>query len=134
MEVFNTLLQTFLGSLHWFYKSIIFELPWYQNYFWGLTIISILVWGLEFLFPWRKEQSAFRKDFWLDFFYMYFNFFLFAAVISGFYKLIGIYMSSISLSINALSIIDVRQMPQIVSLLVFFVVLDFVQWITHTMK
>ncbi len=131
MEVFNTLLQTFLGSLHWFYKSMIFELPWYQNYFWGLTVISILVWGLEFLFPWRKEQSAFRKDFWLDFFYMYFNFFLFAAVISGFYKVIGIYMSSIGLSINALSIIDVRQMPQIVSLLVFFVVLDFVQWITH---
>jgi hypothetical protein len=33
-------------------------------------------WGLEMLFPWRKNQAVFKTDFWLDVFYMFFNFFL----------------------------------------------------------
>lgn len=51
------------------------ELNW-DNYFYGLILISLVVWGLETIFPWRKNQSLFRKDFWLDTFYMFFNFFL----------------------------------------------------------
>ena len=44
------------------------------NFFYFLIVISIVVWGLELAFPWRKKQKAFRKDFWLDAFYMFFNF------------------------------------------------------------
>ena len=47
-----------------------------ENYFYGLIIISLLVFILEVLFPWRKNQPIIRKDFWLDTFYMFFNFFL----------------------------------------------------------
>ena len=47
--------------------------PWYQNYFYGLIFISLIVWSLEMMFPWRKSQSAIRKDFWLDGFYMFFK-------------------------------------------------------------
>ena len=59
------------GTLNWVWQSITFEVPWYTNYFWGLILISLLVWGLELSFPWRKEQKAFRKDFWMDGFYMF---------------------------------------------------------------
>ncbi|CAN0599421.1 unnamed protein product, partial [Ectocarpus sp. 12 AP-2014] len=67
MELYWESLQNgFIGSLQWTWNSILFKVPWYTNYFWGLIVISLLIWGLEILFPWRKQQSIFRKDFWLD--------------------------------------------------------------------
>jgi len=82
--------NAFTGTVDWTWKSIIFEVPWYTNYFWGLIAISLFVWSLEMIVPWRKEQSIFRKDFWLDAFYMFFNFFIFSIAISGFYKLLQV--------------------------------------------
>ena len=86
----DVFVDTFLGTVDWTWKSIIFEVPWYTNYFWGLIAISLLIWGLEIIFPWRKKQSIFRRDFWLDAFYMFFNFFIFSIVISGVYKISGL--------------------------------------------
>jgi len=64
-------------SGYWNYlKYELIDLNHWDNYFYGLIGISLLVWILEILFPWRKDQSLFRKDFWLDTFYMFFNFFL----------------------------------------------------------
>tara|TARA_R110002074_G_scaffold167299_3_gene328372 strand:+ start:53641 stop:53805 length:165 start_codon:yes stop_codon:yes gene_type:complete len=40
-----------------------FNVPWYLNYFWGLIFITLLVWILEIVFPWRSEHGVFRKDF-----------------------------------------------------------------------
>ena len=54
--------------------------PGWGNYFYYLIVLSLAVWGLELVFPWRKNQPAFRKDFWLDAFYMFFNFFIFSLV------------------------------------------------------
>ena len=62
--------------MDWTWKSIVFEVPWYTNYFWGLIAISLGVWLLEIALPWRKKQSNIRRDFWLDAFYMFFNFFI----------------------------------------------------------
>ena len=123
--------NSFLGSLQWTWKSIVFDVPWHTNYFWGLIIISLVVWGLEIVLPWRKEQSIFRKDFWLDAFYMFFNFFIFAIVISGFYRLLEIVFSDIGISKSSLVLIDISEWPSWIQLVVFFVVLDFVQWFTH---
>ncbi|MDE0600006.1 MAG: sterol desaturase family protein [Dokdonia donghaensis] len=122
-----------LGTIDWTWKSVIFEVPWYSNYFWGLIILSLLVWSMEILFPWRKEQSVFRKDFWLDGFYMFFNFFLFAIAISGFYKLLQLGFEDIGISEDSLALFDPSSWPMWSQLLVFFVVLDFVQWFTHTL-
>ena len=58
--------NAFLGTVDWTWKSILFEVPWYHNYFWGLVVISLVVWLLEIAFPWRKEQTIFRKGFWID--------------------------------------------------------------------
>ena len=89
MELIQTFLDALIGTAHWTWRSIIFQVPWYQNYFWGLLLISLIVWGLEILFPWRKNQGVFRKDFWLDATYMFFNLFIFSIAIEGFYRVIG---------------------------------------------
>ncbi len=127
----DAFIGAFNGTLDWTWKSIIFEVPWYTNYFWGLVVISMVVWLLEIIFPWRKEQSIFRKDFWLDAFYMFFNFFLFAIAISGFYALLGTLFKDFGVTAQSVALINPTGWPMWVQLLVFFVVLDFVQWFTH---
>ncbi|MAU14952.1 MAG: sterol desaturase [Muricauda sp.] len=133
LDYFDAFINGFLGTIRWTWKSILFDVPWYNNYFWGLILISLLVWGLEILFPWRKEQSIFRKDFWLDAFYMFFNFFIFAIVISGIYKVLGVFFNDVGITSKTLTIVDIAHWPRWVQLLVFFVVLDFVQWFTHVL-
>ncbi|MGB5436610.1 MAG: sterol desaturase family protein [Maribacter sp.] len=129
----DAFVNSLMGSIEWTWKSIIFDVPWYTNYFWGLTLISLIVWGLEITFPWRKNQSIFRRDFWLDAFYMYFNFFLFAIAISGFYKFLGLLFNDIGVSSKSLTLIDVTSLPMWGQLLLFFIILDFVQWFTHVL-
>lgn len=130
---FNAFKDAVLGTLDWTWKSILFDVPWYSNYFWGLIAISLFVWGLEMVFPWRKEQSIFRKDFWLDGFYMFFNFFIFSIAISGFYKLLQVGFSDLGIKEDSLALFEPSGWPMWVQLLVFFIVLDFVQWFTHTL-
>ena len=121
-------LSAFIGNLNWTWRSVQFEVPWYTNYFWGLILISLMVWGLEILFPWRKKQSIFRKDFWLDALYMFFNFFLFSIAISGVYRVLEIVFLTYDIGI---SLINISDLPEWLELLIFFVLLDFVQWFTH---
>ena len=129
----DAFINAFMGSVQWTWKSILFEVPWYNNYFWGLIAISLFVWMLEMVFPWRKEQSVFRQDFWLDGFYMFFNFFIFSIAISGFYKLLGAVFNDLGVSAKSMTIIDLSSVPAWAQLLVFFIVLDFVQWFTHVL-
>jgi sterol desaturase/sphingolipid hydroxylase (fatty acid hydroxylase superfamily) len=133
MEYIQIFINTFLGALKWTWRSIIFDVPWYDNFFWGLILISLLVWSLEILFPWRKNQSIFRKDFWLDGFYMFFNFFVFAIIISGFYKILEKLFLKFGVSSESIALIDFSSWPVWGQLLIFFILLDFVQWFTHTL-
>ena len=129
----DTFINAFSGTVDWTWKSILFEVPWYINYFWGLISISLFIWVLEIIFPWRKEQSVFRKDFWLDGFYMFFNFFIFSIAISGFYRLIQVGFSDIGITSKSIAFIDPSSWPMWLQLLVFFIILDFVQWFTHSL-
>lgn len=124
---------------YWNYikQSVLFQLNW-ENYFYGLLLISLVVWGLEILFPWRKNQAVFRKDFWLDTFYMFFNFFLLNLIVlialsntaaQVFNDVLGI----VNLNITDLQIFSINSFPYGLRLLVFFVIIDFVQWYTHTL-
>jgi len=126
-------IEAFSGTVDWTWKSILFEVPWYTNYFYGLIVISLLVWSLELAFPWRKNQSAFRKDFWLDGFYMFFNFFIFSIAISGFYKVLQLGFADLGITDKTLALIDPSSWPMWLQLIVFFIILDFVQWFTHTL-
>jgi sterol desaturase/sphingolipid hydroxylase (fatty acid hydroxylase superfamily) len=120
---FNYLLEE-ITHFHW------------ENYFYGLIILSLVVWGLELLLPWRKDQRTFRKDFWLDTFYMFFNFFLlnlivFIALSNATEAVFNDLLSTINLKISDFELFDVDALPYGLGLLVFFLVSDFVQWNTH---
>jgi sterol desaturase/sphingolipid hydroxylase (fatty acid hydroxylase superfamily) len=125
--------NAFFGTIDWTWKSILFEVLWYNNYFWGLILISITVWIFEIVFPWRKNQAIIRKDFWLDAFYMFFNFFIFSIAISGFYKILDLAFGDLGITEKSLALIDVSSWSMWSQLLVFFVIIDFVQWFTHVL-
>ena len=132
MEYLDLFFSAFLGTLDWTWRSICFDVPWTRNYFWGLIVISLIVWGLEMLFPWRKQQALIRKDFFLDGFYMFFNFFIFSIFISGLYKIISkVAVDEFQILPSSITVINLSTLSPLVQLLLFFVVLDFVQWVTH---
>jgi len=132
-KYFDAFINAFNGTVDWTWKSIIFEVPLYTNYFWGLILISVAVWLLEISFPWRKNQAIIRKDFWLDAFYMFFNFFIFSIIISGFYTMLGEFFGEVNITAKSFGLINVSAWPQWAQLLVFFIILDFVQWFTHVL-
>ncbi|MCF6279210.1 MAG: sterol desaturase family protein [Flavobacteriaceae bacterium] len=129
--------NSYLDYWNYLKQSILWELNW-ENYFYGLIFISLVVWSLELIFPWRKNQPMFRKDFWQDAFYMFFNFFLLnllllialsntaAALFDDALKIIG-------LSIASFQLFDINTFPFWIRTLTFFVIIDFVQWFTHTL-
>ncbi len=124
-------------SNYWGYlKNEIITINHWDNYFYGLIVISIFVWILEIAFPWRKRQSIFRKDFWLDTFYMFFNFFILNLIIlialsettaTLFNDLLGF----VGLSISSFQLFDVDNLPLWLGLFIFFIISDFTQWNTH---
>ena len=132
MEIYlDAFLKGFNGTLNYTWKSICFEVNWYNNYFWGLIAISLMVWLLEILFPWRKDQSVLRKDFWLDAFYMFFNFFVFAIIIQGVYNMLEVSFGQLGITIQSIAFFNIQDWPLWSQLVVFFVLLDFVQWLTN---
>ena len=134
MEKYVTaFINEFTSTLNWTLDSILFKVPWYNNYFWGLIVISLVVWLLEIIFPWRKNQSSIRKDFWMDGFYMFFNFFIFSILISGDYKALGLLFNEIGITTKSLAVFNISNWPIGFQLVVFFIILDFVQWLTHVL-
>ena len=124
-------------SDYWNYvkQSVLLELDW-ENYFYGLIIISLIVWSLEILFPWRKNQPIIRKDFWLDVFYMFFNFFLLNLIVlialsNSAAQLFNDVLSFANITVEDFQLIDLNSLPYLLRLFIFFIVIDFVQWCTH---
>ncbi|AJR02538.1 sterol desaturase family protein [Siansivirga zeaxanthinifaciens] len=124
-------------SGYWNYlKHELISVNHWDNYFYGLIIISLVVWGLEILFPWRKNQSVFRKDFWLDTFYMFFNFFILNLIVlialsntaAVFFNDI---LNTIGLSLSNLQLFNANDLPKWLGLFILFIVNDFFQWNTH---
>jgi sterol desaturase/sphingolipid hydroxylase (fatty acid hydroxylase superfamily) len=113
-----------ISSFHW------------ENYFYGLLAVSLIVWILELIFPWRKNQKIFRKDFWLDTFYMFFNFFLLNLIILIFLSntaeaLFIDFLQFFGISFVEVRLLDLNELPWGLGLLIFFLVSDFVQWNVH---
>lgn len=131
MKYLSAFLDSFNNTLNWIIDLILLNVPWYNNYFYGLIIISLIVWVLEILFPWRKEQSVVRKDFWLDAFYMFFNFFIFSLFISGFYSVSEEVYKELGGQSNSIALINLGALSMPLQLIIFFILSDFVQWFTH---
>ena len=128
---FEIFFNSFISSFQWLFGLILFEGIWYENFFWGIILISLIIWLLEIIFPWRKNQKIIRKDFWLDGFYLVFNFFIFSIIISGVYEIIYNFFISRGIEMDSIKIIDLSSFHISIQLLVFFVIIDFLQWIAH---
>ena len=134
MEYIKLLIYKSIEVLEWIFSQILFNVPFSENYFWGLIIISLVVWIFEIIFPWRKSQKIFRKGFWIDIIYMFFNFFLFSIIIVGFYEAFNKLLYDLSgIASNSIAVIDLSTFSQISQLIIFFITLDFFQWLTHIM-
>lgn len=136
MESYIDIIKTsYVG--YWNYlKHEIITINHWDNYFYGLIFISVVVWLLEIVFPWRKQQSIFRKDFWLDTFYMFFNFFLLnlmvlAALSNTAKAFFNDVLKVFNLSLSNFQLFDASDLPKWLGLLILFFVNDFVQWNTH---
>ncbi len=109
--------------------------PSWTNYFYWLILVSVFFFFLEIIIPWRKNQKILRKDFWLDLFYMFFNFFLFSLIIYN--AASDLFVNIFNDAILAISNFDLqannpmRSWPMWSILLVGFLVRDFVQWWVH---
>ena len=131
------LIQTFLNGYGGYASYLWYEVthPSFHNYFYWLVLVSAFFFGLEIIKPWRKNQPMFRKDFWLDFFYMYFNFFLFSLVIYN--AASDVVVDLFNDGIRGMTGFDLQKsnplhtFPLWAVLLIGFLVRDFVQWWVH---
>ncbi|WBL27071.1 sterol desaturase family protein [Zunongwangia sp. HGR-M22] len=108
--------------------------PSWTNYFYWLIAISLLVWIIEIVLPWRKNQPVFRKDFWLDGFYIIFNFFLFSLIGYNALSNVGVAIFNDFLGLFGLEnivAINIQNLPVWGQLLIMFVIADFIQWNVH---
>ncbi len=108
--------------------------PSWHSYFYWLIGISLFSFAMELLFPWRKNQPKIREDFWIDAFYMFFNFFLFSliaynALSDVFVKLFTDFLAQFG--IQNLVAIEIGHWPVWSKLLLLFVLRDFIQWNVH---
>jgi len=133
----KTFVDGYTGYAHYLWQEITFQYdykPWWENYFYWLLIVSLFFLILEWTRPWRENQARFRKDFWLDFFYMFFNFFLFSLIIynAASNVLVDLFNDFLaSLGIRNLVAINIASWPHLTQLVALLVVRDFIQWWVH---
>ncbi|MGB4400447.1 MAG: sterol desaturase family protein [Daejeonella sp.] len=133
-EIKEIILNSYTGYFNYLKNEILY--PGWDNYFYGLIIISLLVWSLEIIFPWRKDQAIFRKDFWLDLFYLFFNFFLLNLILlialsETAAHLLNRLLFSFGITLEDLKLFELNDFPFYSGLILFFIVADFIQWNTH---
>jgi len=127
----NTYHQS-IGFLNWIKSELLFQSQkWYVNYFLWLIVVSLIVWLLEILFPWRKNQSIFRKDFFQDALYMVLNFYVFAFFTQLLFIFTWESIQFMGWEASSFALLDLSSLSIPVKLLIFFLLSDFVQWFTH---
>ena len=109
--------------------------PHWGNYFYWLIGISLFFFIWEWTASWKKSQGAFKKDFWLDIFYMFFNFFLFSLI--GFYAVSNVFVEAFNtflrnvFGIENLVAIQIGLLPAVAQLAILFVLRDFIHFNIH---
>lgn len=128
--------EIFLTSFGDYARYVWTELtsPSWHSYLYWLIGISALVYALELVRPWRKEQPKVREDFWLDAFYMFFNFFLFS--LAGYHAFASVVEAAFVdlrmwVGIGQASVVDVESWPVWAQLLVMLVLRDFIHYWIH---
>lgn len=126
--------KSILNFWSWFIDQI--TQPAWDNYFYWLIGISLFVYALEIIIPWRKGQALIRKDFFLDAFYMFFNYFFFYMVGFAAIAYLGEHFTlelSRSLGLGDLWFIHLNELPIAVQLLIYFIIVDFTHFCVHNL-
>ncbi len=129
-------IQIISNSFTGYFNYLVNEIthPQWHSYFWILIVLSLFFYGLELIKPWRKDQPKIRQDFWLDAFYMFFNFFIFSligynALSNVFVELFGDFLGLFG--ITNMVAVSIAVLPAFVQLALLFVLKDFIQWNVH---
>ncbi len=132
MNYWNKFLEGYQGYAGYLWREV--TTPHWQNYFYWLIAISLFFLILEWIRPWRKSQLKFRQDFWLDFFYMFFNFFLFSLIIYNAASdvVVNLFNDGLhALGVNNMVALNLDSWPKWSQLLALLVIRDFIQWWVH---
>jgi sterol desaturase/sphingolipid hydroxylase (fatty acid hydroxylase superfamily) len=108
--------------------------PQWNSYFYWLIGLSLFFWSLEYIMPWRKNQSIIRKDFGLDVFYMFFNFFIFSLIGFAGVSKVGVMLFNDFLAlfgVENLVAIKIETFPKWLAILMLFLAKDFIQFNIH---
>lgn len=133
MKYLDIFINAYTGYANYLWSEI--SNPHPKNYFYWLIAVSLFFFILEVLNPWRKNQAMFRRDFWLDVFYMFFNFFLFSLIIYNAASdvVVNLFNDTVQ-SLSGFSLVASNPMstwPLWMILIVGFIVRDFTQWWIH---
>jgi len=133
----QTIENAYKGSWNSLVNQLIHPFSEGISSFYVLIFLSLAIWTIEICLPWRKNQSILRKDFWLDAFYMFFNYYLFGLIIFAalsnttsvlFSELMG------SIGMPRRYIFDFfHYFPVWLQVIIFFMVRDFLQWCIHNL-
>ena len=133
-KYWDLFVQGYSGYANYLWKAI--TNPSWNNFFYWLIGISLFFFALEIMMPRRKKQSIIRKDFWLDAFYMFFNFFLFSLIIytaasNVVVELFNDGIKALTGGFDLQAQNPLNQLPMWSILIIGFIVRDFVQWWIH---
>ena len=136
MTYWDTFVEGYRNYASYLLRELTFQAePWWHNYVLVFLAPTLLFFVLEISRPWRKGQATIRKDFWLDAFYMVFNFFLFSLLIfNASSELVVRFMQESVLTLTGLdlkAINPLEQWPTWAVLIFGFVFMDFLQWCIH---
>jgi len=129
---FDIIVDSYVDYANYLWEEATHPHP--SNYFFWLLGVSLLFFLFEIVAPWRKGQARIRKDFWLDGFYMFFNFFLFSLVIYNAASDVVVNLFNDLLAqfgIRNLVAIEIESWPAWMQLLTLFVIRDFIHWNVH---
>lgn len=132
MKYLQIIKESFTGYFDYLLGEI--TNPSWNNYLYWLIGLSLLVWIIEIVIPWRKNQQILRKDFWLDTFYIFFNFFLFSLVGYNAVSNVGVELFNDFLrtfGIENIVAVEVQDFPVWVQLIIMLIIADFIQWNVH---
>lgn len=133
MKYLEYFLEKFTGMWSWFVSDGL--IPSWHNYYYWFIGISLFFFVLENIKPWRENQARFRKDFWLDTFYMFFNIIIFGLI--GFIaasEVLALFFNDALYNlfgIQNLLIVKFHELPFWAYILIMFVFSDFFSYWVH---
>ena len=106
--------------------------PGWGNFFWLLITGSIIVFALELIFPWRRQQKVNRPELGQDIFYMFFNMFFFPLL--GYATLsaaLANHVEQLGWVQGMRGMIPLHILPAYLQVVILFLARDFLQWNIH---